>query len=259
MSGVRLPELLLGIINTQSPDSVDYSIAHYIMQHTGELDHISVGELAAQCQVSNASISRFCRRIGLEDYLDLQILTRSFRHDAAEKFHVNHSITSNEDFLNESIYQIEQFKRSLDQSFLQKLVHEIHEYKHVAAFGHMQSGNVALNLQHDLSVCRKLIDSSHVYQMQREYIKNAGNDTLILIFSVKGGFFDRLFANGVLLNRQNRPRVYMFTLTHVFAKPPYIDKIIELSSSPDYVNSILLFQLYASLISSNYYKCYCSR
>lgn len=256
MKGIRLPELLLGIINTQDPESVDYQIARYILQHTKELDRINVRELATQCQVSNASISRFCRRIGLEDYLDLQMLTRSYRRDAGDKFYYHHYTSPKSDFLDESIFRIEQMKRNMDEQFLKTLVKEIHDYEHVAAFGHMQSGNISLILQHDLTACGKLIDGSHVYQQQKEYIKNAGSDTLILVFSVQGGFFQRLFADGNFLNQANKPKIYMFTLNEQMEKPSYISKIIPLCPIWDFAGSVLIFVAYASLISRYYYESY---
>ena len=41
-------------------------IGNYIIQHTAEVVDMTVGELAQACGVSDASVSRFCKKINMK-------------------------------------------------------------------------------------------------------------------------------------------------------------------------------------------------
>ena len=64
--------ILLSLINSEVNESNNYKIAKYILENITELENCSITELAKKCYVSNSSISRFCRDIGLNDYNDLK-------------------------------------------------------------------------------------------------------------------------------------------------------------------------------------------
>ena len=48
-------------------------IAKYIMHHTSEVVNMTVGELSQASGASEASVSRFCKRIGLKGFHHLKI------------------------------------------------------------------------------------------------------------------------------------------------------------------------------------------
>lgn len=253
ISSADLPVVMLGVVNTQPCDSIDFNIAKYILTHAGEIDKISLGQLAERCMVSKASISRFCRKIGLEDYLDLQLMLRGYRYNPKEKFQFASSMPNTDSFLETSIEYLRHLQKTIDRSVLSQLVQDIHDYPKVAAFGNMQSGNIAFSLQHDLSVCKKLILCSQVVVDQKEYLKNAGKDTLLIVFTVRGRFFERV-SEGLLLDERNCPKIYVITTQNSTQQPSFVDKTITLAPNHDYVNAILLSQTYASLIALNYYN-----
>ena len=64
--------ILLAVINSEINDSNNYKIAKYIIENIDQLEDCSITELAKKCYVSNSSISRFCRDIGLRDYNELK-------------------------------------------------------------------------------------------------------------------------------------------------------------------------------------------
>lgn len=68
--------LLLGVINHSPADSINYRIVDYLLHHMGDIDHLSTSYLTKQCHVFKLAISCFCKTIGLEDCLDLQLLLR---------------------------------------------------------------------------------------------------------------------------------------------------------------------------------------
>lgn len=69
--------LLLGVINHSPADSINYRIADDLLHHIRDIEHLSTSYLAKQCHVSKLAISLYCKSIGLEDFLDLQLMMRS--------------------------------------------------------------------------------------------------------------------------------------------------------------------------------------
>ena len=70
---------LLYILNENLPGSTWYCIAMKMLQYYGDLDMISIEEMASLCAVSKSTISKFIRVLGYEDY-------RTFQKQAAINF-----------------------------------------------------------------------------------------------------------------------------------------------------------------------------
>ena len=68
----KLPYILLELINNESPESVDYIIARYILDHLTELSGASIQDISDACEVSKSTLSRFCRKAGLEDFQEMK-------------------------------------------------------------------------------------------------------------------------------------------------------------------------------------------
>lgn len=51
----------------------EYVIADFILQHGKQVMTLSIHELAQQCDVSVATVVRFCRSIGLSGYPELKL------------------------------------------------------------------------------------------------------------------------------------------------------------------------------------------
>ena len=81
----NLAIILLSLMNSESADSNNNRIAKYILEHIDELENVSISDLARKCYVSNSSISRFCRAIGLQDYNELR--------NQVAKYQVEHPYT----------------------------------------------------------------------------------------------------------------------------------------------------------------------
>lgn len=59
---------LLPALNEQ-----EQKVGQYILDHPDEVVHLAIGELALRCAVSDATVFRFCRKIGTDGYQDLKI------------------------------------------------------------------------------------------------------------------------------------------------------------------------------------------
>jgi RpiR family carbohydrate utilization transcriptional regulator len=58
---------------TQEMGAAETRIAEYASSHPDEVMHMSMAALSKQCEVSDPTIMRFCRRLGFEGYQDFKI------------------------------------------------------------------------------------------------------------------------------------------------------------------------------------------
>lgn len=70
----KLLAVLLSTAAAERPDSLDQRIAQYIMDHLGDPEAITMKRIGQSCHVGIASVSRFCRKIGLRDFSELREL-----------------------------------------------------------------------------------------------------------------------------------------------------------------------------------------
>ena len=255
MSNVRIR--LLNVINKEIPDSMDFIIAKYILENLDRKKAITNKELADKCNVSKSSISRFCRKIGYEDFLELQYDIVTHNSSVSEIFsHVDGSITNDciTNYFNRSKEMIDYLNQSIDTNILEELVKDIHDYKNVILMGHVQSSFPAVSLQYYLTILHKFIYSSQDPNEQRQMLETLDEQNLIIIFSAGGKFFERVLDRINVMNRKNVPKIYLITASSV-NHFPFVYKYIELSEEFSYLSSIIL-EMYSDLISLIYQKKY---
>lgn len=230
--------ILLAVINSEINDSNNYKIAKYIIENIDQLEDCSITELAKKCYVSNSSISRFCRDIGLRDYNELknQVAKYQVYHDNHHKFQYSNydSKFPYQSYIDGVIENMNLLKKSINENDIMDLVKDIYQYNHVAAFGYLQSENVALNLQYDLQTSRKVIYTCMQYANQIEYIKKADASHLIIIFSESGTYFKRAFSRvQPFKNMKNKPKIWLIT-SQKNMQTAYIDRYIKYECCNDY-------------------------
>ena len=188
---------LLYILNENLPGSTWYCIAMKMLQYYGDLDMISIEEMASLCAVSKSTISKFIRVLGYEDY-------RTFQKQAAINFNrkqrENYFVTdvmryidehSTDAYVDAVLRDIRMTYELLDWEKLDRLAAEIYHYEKVAAFGCDFSETAALDLQTKLRDQRKFIVTNIDDQKQADYIRNADDKTLVIVFSDSGEYVQR--------------------------------------------------------------------
>ena len=110
------------------------------------------------------------------------------------------------------------YQPSLDKE-IQQLVNDIAHYQKIAAFGYLQSENIALNMQYDLRTNHKIIFSCIKFVDQVEYIQKADKNTLIIIFSESGTYFNRVFQRTKpFKNTKDNPTFYFFSRHNLYGE-----------------------------------------
>ncbi|WP_265456080.1 MurR/RpiR family transcriptional regulator [Enterococcus sp. HY326] len=246
----KLPIVLLSAIASEKNGSTNSTIATYILNHLDEMKNIGITEFAKRCNVSISSISRFCKEIGLVDFAELKaILEKSeLGWDLASQEKTFHKrVTSYSKKINDSM---EQVANSISQKEISQLVKDIRSFKKVAAFGLMKAETAALILQSDLLMSKKYIYTNLAYKEQMDYIETATNDTLIIIFTYTGSYFDYSSKRNFLKNK-DRAKIWMICGDKI-NQPSYVFQQIVFESRQDYASHPYQLDFFASIIANEY-------
>lgn len=253
--------ILLSTINSEPKDSNNYKIAKYLIENMRDLEKCSITDLAEKCYVSNSSISRFCREIGLKDFSELKVQVARIPLLTQQTSTKYNFPNSNEDNIFQSYCQAVTnnltllSKNNINQE-VNELVDEIYNYKHVAAFGYMHSENIALNLQYDLQTSGKMIFTRIKITDQINYIQNASDDTLIIVFSDTATYFDRLFPRTIpFKDTESKPNICMIT-SNAEQDLPYINSYIRYHSMGHYASHPYPLMIIADTICIEYARKY---
>lgn len=247
----KLKIVFLSELVSSDDGSTNCQIASYILSHIEEVKKCTISELSSKCHVANSSISRFCKEIGLNDFTELKDLinTTSFHFDL---------YSNNKDIKIRSLDFVTKVKESLDFAcedinfeVLNKLAKDIDSYKRIGIFGLLKAETVAMNLQSDLLVLGKNAITKVPFKQQLEYIKNANDKDLIIIFSFTGIYFEHTFQQRIP-NHKTKPKVYFITSDYNSRSNKYFDEVICFKSLQDYASHPFQLQLISSLIAQSY-------
>ncbi len=199
-------------------------LANYLFSNAGEAQYLSITSLAEKCGVSEASITRFCRALGLSGYNELKLaLARTFRtNEFGDLMEKPEAIAPGDSFdtsckklyasyvtaLNETMEQLDEgaFSRAADLLF---------RAENVYCIGQGSSMVIAAEAYTRFStVTRKFVAVSNSHsQMITASLATEGD--VILLFSYSGATREGL---EVLQTAQER-RVPVILVTHFSNSP----------------------------------------
>lgn len=116
-------------------------VADYVLSHRIEAQYMSISELAEECDVADATISRFCRRLGIGGYnafkLELAKASMASRHPSGEKAAEERSGYQElcRKLIQENTAVMEQTAKLLDERQLQKALQLIQNANRVVCMG----------------------------------------------------------------------------------------------------------------------------
>lgn len=222
----KLAIAILSTLASSEDGSTNCQIARYLLAHP-QGSELSIGELAAQCYVSSSTISRFCREIGLADFSELKALMRDAKW-SYEQIVASDAAQRHAALVGSIKSALDQAASSIDNDKLMALCRDIAVYDKVAAFGLLKAGVVAQNLQADLLLMGKIIETKIPFAQQAAYLNRAGRDTLILIFSYSGIYFDTYFSR--LPTPEEKPKIVLVTGGKNIKKNRLVDDVMTFES-----------------------------
>lgn len=243
--------LLLDVINREKIDSTYYSIAKTILKNINSIGYVKINDLARLCSVSNATISRFCKYIGIDDY-------SIFRYELA-KYELNPnksiSFTGSEnntsdidDFLNQTANNVLRIKHTYNETVIEEMAKEIIKKENVVFVGYLQSGNAAYNLQTHLSSLGIIASVVSNSKKLRDSIKRIDKNSYILIFSKSGKT-----ASDILeyfqLNDISYDKVGLVTSNKELYLNKHIDHLLNLKIENDMTTEGISLNIVSNIIA----------
>lgn len=110
------------------------------------------------------------------------------------------------------------------------MINDLKGERNVTLMGHMQSGNTAMNMQHNLFVTDKILSVLTRSTSQVEYFRTATSNDIPVIFSVSGDFLEDLFYGTPQFSPRKKPKIYLITANPDIGKKTYADIIYNCKS-----------------------------
>lgn len=250
----KLPVVFLSTLASEKQDSTNSQIARYILEHLNEMKDMSIKEMASDCHVAMSSISRFCKEIGLKDFAELKELLSDpdfYFEGQSQSSSIQKRI---DDYGQKVCDSIQMVQNTLNHRQLIHLCEDLNVYQKVGVFGLLKAQAPAINLQTDLLMLGKQVNTHVSYLQQMEYILSAQEDDLIIIFSYTGSYFDYEDLRA-LRKKLKAPKIWMITSVQN-QYPDFVDEVLAFESLQDQGSHPYQLLFVASLIAQEYFKMY---
>ena len=188
---------LIIFLDTAQENDTNYNIAWFMANNFYRIANMRISELAAECFVSPATISRFCRALGYENFAHLKQECYTF-HSHDKKFNnlINipletmkeHPQLATQQYIQQVIQYISDLPEFLDWNEVDAILKLIHDSDSVAFFGTQFSQSAALHLQTDLLMLEKFTMAYMDSSRQLECAKQLTSNSVAIIMTVNGYF-----------------------------------------------------------------------
>lgn len=261
--GTLLNRLLI-VLNNEKEESTYYHIAYTLLSNFEHIKHMNISQIAEICFVSKSTISKFIRSLGFDDFIEFKYSsgyksnkeTNSLNYkDNILNYIESHSYSKYIDVL---ISDLEIAKTSIDRGSIKKLAQDLVRYDKVAAFGLLYSESAAVDFQTKLAYNGKYIITYMNDVKQDEFIKNADEDTLIVIFSNSGGYIKQYQLTGEKIDKnifkQTKAKIVVITSNDKMKENPYVDLCVTFRNTSSVQTHAILFQVITDCIALEFRK-----
>lgn len=260
--GILLLRLLI-LLNDKDVDSTDYFIAKTLLMNYHSLSEMSINEVAKMCFVSKSTISKFIRTINFENYADFREAAIFKENRYGFSLNYNQNIMNFVEGNNFDTYfdivknDIDDLKKNIPIKEIQKLANLLNNYKNIAAFGLLFSEFAALDLQGKLAYNGKFISTNLDDVKQDVFIKNSKEDTLIILYSNSGLYFEKYQMADYLINKNfanTKAKIVLITSNKKIAKNPNVDLSICYNHLSEVQTHSVIYPLINDFIVAEYRK-----
>ena len=168
-------------------------IGTYIIQHTAKVVDMTVGELAQACGVSDASVSRFCKKIDMKGFHHLKItLAKEISERGKEEEEVSNRISVNDigqslkNILANKVTEITQTVSMMDTKQLHEILDKLNTAKTVQFFAVGNTIPVAIDGAFKLNQIGVPAVSGTIWETQIGYTYNMMADDVVIAISNSG-------------------------------------------------------------------------
>ena len=168
-------------------------IGTYIIQHTAEVVDMTVGELAQACGVSDASVSRFCKKINMKGFHHLKItLAKEISEKGIEEEEVSNHISVNDieqslkNILANKVTEITQSVSMMDAKQLSEILNKLNIARTVQFFAVGNTIPVAIDGAFKLNQIGIPAVSGTIWETQIGYTYNMTAEDVVIAISNSG-------------------------------------------------------------------------
>lgn len=255
---------LIIFLDTAQENDTNYNIAWFMANNFYRIADMRISELASECFVSPATISRFCRALGYENFAHLKQECYTFHSDdkkfnnliniPLETMKSNPEIATQE-YVNQVIAYISDLPRILDWKEIDATLKLIHDCDSVAFFGTQFSQSATLHFQTDLLMLEKFTMAYMDSSRQLDCAKELTKDSVAIIMTVNGYFTGSGFKILQYLKKSGCKVVLMTCNPELDIKIP-IDHTILLGQSKNRKTGKHSLLTAVELMSLRYYSLY---
>lgn len=185
-------------------------VADYVLGHRIDAQYMSISELAEECEVADATISRFCRRLGLPGYNAFKLELARASMDARAALPRTPAPSASSDgfaalckqVLGDNISALEQTFQLVDREALRQAVDLLEQARRVVCIG--QGGSMVLAME--AWTLFSMVSSKFIYvpdsHLQINTLAGMEPDEAVLYFSYSGSTRDLQDALEVARTRQ---------------------------------------------------------
>ena len=167
-------------------------IGHFIIHHPKEIVDMTVGELAKECQVSEASVSRFCKKIDMKGFHHLKIsiakemVSQSEDDELSNHISVDDLEQSLKNILANKVAELTQTVSMMNSENLQDILKRINNAQNVLFAAVGNTVPVAMDGAYKLNQIGISAVSTPVWETQLAYSYNLSPDDVVIAISNSG-------------------------------------------------------------------------
>jgi len=255
---------LIIFLDTAAENDTNYNIAWFMANNFYRIADMRISELASECFVSPATISRFCRALGYENFAHLKQECYTF-HSNDKKFNnliripletmKDNPEQATKDYVNQVIQHVSSLPETLDWKEVDATLKLIHDSDSVAFFGTQFSQSAALHFQTDLLMLEKFTMAYMDVSRQLECAQSLNKDSVAIIITVNGYFTGSGFKILQYIKKSGCKVILMTCNTELDIKIP-VDHRIILGESPNRKTGKHTLLTVVELMSLRYYSLY---
>lgn len=167
-------------------------IGNFIIHHPKEIVDMTVGELAKECQVSEASVSRFCKKIDMKGFHHLKISIAKEMVSQSEDDELSNHISlddleqSLKNILANKVAELTQTVSMMNSENLQDILKRINNAQNVLFAAVGNTVPVAMDGAYKLNQIGISAVSTPVWETQLAYSYNLSPDDVVIAISNSG-------------------------------------------------------------------------
>ncbi len=210
---------LINSCNTQVANNNDYNIARTILSYVNDLEIVSLEELANQANISQASVSRFIKKMGFKSYQDFrESFQKAFleiklsRKLANVTQYPHRSVEKMADQIHqEAIDNLTKTREIVSTRLLLHIIKTMKEASSVSFYGDDHALSIFYTLQLDLLANGTPSYLFKITDVQGLHMQFIDQNSVVMFFNVYSGFFSSEQKQTLEVAKKNGVKIIVFT------------------------------------------------